>query len=167
MANTCKTTSTNDPSTNTTTTEKVAADLETCPDKGKCTIQVLKNSSLTLKEDTIGALYPVIEKGDNIVIEYTYLEKGPDGTADGDYSETIHFEVPNSAEKINLVDASLQDVNFLYGKHCYCKGEAGYYEVKKGSFNLVKNGNELSFNVAFKVDGTSQRIEYIARTIQL
>jgi len=166
MVNACKTTSTNNADT-TTTTEKVTMDQDACPEKGECSTKVLKNSSLVLREDTTGALYPVIEKGDNIVIEYTYLEKGPEGTADGNYSETIHFEVSDSIEKLNLLDASLQEVKFLYGKHCFCKGEAGYYKIKKGSLSIVKSGSELNFNFTFKIDETSQRIESIAKTIQL
>ena len=125
------------------------------------------NSTLTIKEDTIGELYPVIESGENIVIDFTYEKKAPEGIADGDYSETLHFEIPKNTTVLNLNDASLNDVKLLFGKHCFCRGEAGYYKVKKGNMKIVKTGNEIFFDITFSVDGTSTKLERVAKYIKL
>ena len=125
------------------------------------------NSTLTIKEDTIGELYPVIESGENIVIDFTYEKKAPEGIADGDYSETLHFEIPKNTTVLNLNDASLNDVKLLFGKHCFCRGEAGYYNVKKGNMKIIKTDNEIFFDITFTVDETSTKLERIAKHIKL
>ncbi|RMA57180.1 hypothetical protein [Ulvibacter antarcticus] len=147
--------------------EKMEMIKDNCPEAGDCTLKVMKNKNMILKEDTTGMLYPVFEDGENMVVEFTYSEKGPEGTADGNYSETIHFEVPNSAESLKLANSSLQTVSLLYGKQCFCRGEAGFYKVKKGSFSLSKTGKQLNFEVNFKIDETSQKVTSIKRTVSL
>ena len=137
------------------------------PNKENYSVTVSKNSSLTIKEDTIGQLYPVIEKGENLVIEFKYLKKGPEGTADGNYSETLHFEVPSSYEKISLKDTDLQIVDLLYGKLCFCKGEAGYYKVANGKLLVIITENELTFDVSFTINETSQKVKRVTKTVQL
>ena len=57
--------------------------------KSEVFVTVSDNSSMIIKEDATGHLYPVIVSGDHIVIEYKYEEKGEEGTIDGDYSITI------------------------------------------------------------------------------
>ena len=88
--------------------------------------------------------------GNNTVVEYTYLKEGPEGTADSNYSETIHFEIPASVESLSKVNASLGDVKLLYGKHCFCKGEAGYYPISNGELSVSANNKTLAFNLNFK-----------------
>jgi len=163
----CKTNCTIDQSSKETKVEFTENTNGYTPNKENYSVTVTKNSSLTIKEDTTGKDYPVIEKGENIVVEFKYLEKGPEGTADGDYSETLHFEVPNSANKISLKDADLQNVDLLYGKHCFCKGEAGYYKVINGQLLIIKTEKELSFDVSFTINETSQKVKRVTKTIQL
>jgi len=140
---------------------------EYTPNKENYSVTVSKNSLLTIKEDTTGKYYPVIEKGEGLVVEFKYLEKGPEGTADGDYSETLHFEVPNATDKITLKDAELQNVDLLFGKHCFCKGEAGYYKVSNGQVIILKTEKELTFDISFSIEETSQKIKRVTKTIQL
>lgn len=167
LISSCKTNCTIDQSSKETKVEFTESANGVTPSKENYSVTVSKNSSLTIKEDTTGMYYPVIEKGENIVIEFKYIEKGPDGTADGDYSETIHFELPNSSEKITLKDGDLQSVDLLYGKHCFCKGEAGYYKVDSGQLLILKNEKELSFDVSFKINKTSQKVKRVTKTVQL
>jgi len=152
--------------TNTTTTDMVVS-MDDCPEGAECTVAIKNNASMTINEDTIGMKYPSIEAGDNMVVHYTYATKGPEGTADGDYSETIHFEIPANTGKLSLMDADLQNVGLLFGKHCFCKGEAGYYKVTKGSLVLVKTEKALTFDISYTIDETSQKMNRISKTIQL
>jgi len=167
LISSCKTNYTIDQSSKETKVEFTENINGYTPTKENYSVTVSKNSSLSIKKDTTGKDYPVIEKGENIVVEFRYLEKGPEGTADGDYSETIHFEVPSTYEKISLKDADLQIVDLLYGKHCFCKGEAGYYKVANGKLLVIITENELSFDVSFTINETSQKVKRVIKTIQL
>lgn len=167
MINACKSTTGGTETTQTDSKETMAITESVCPEAGACDVKVMKNSSLTIKEDETGQLYPVIVPGDHIVIEYSYVEKGPEGTADGDYSETIQFEIANSDAELALKDGTLQEVNFLYGKHCFCRGEAGFYKVEKGALQLSKKGDELTVDASYVIDGISQKTNHFSKKISL
>ncbi|MFT4802125.1 MAG: hypothetical protein ACI93N_001901 [Flavobacteriaceae bacterium] len=135
--------------------------------EGDVSVNVSINSTLNLKDDTIGAIYPVIESGDNLVIVFKYEEKAPEGIADGNYSETLHFEIPNNTTILNLADDELNNVKLLFGKHCFCKGDAGYYKVKKGKMKIVKTESDIYFDISFNVDETSTKLIRVAKYIKL
>jgi hypothetical protein len=138
-----------------------------CPAEGICTIEVQKNKRLHIKDDGTGALYPEIVAGDKTVVVYTFLRKGPEGTLDGDYSETIHFEIPNGNYITSFTDATLKDAKLLFGKHCYCKGEAGYYRVDKGSLKVNKGETSVTFDLTFKMEHPSHELNNIIQTTSL
>ena len=165
--NACKTTKDNNAISDVNSTEGKSVVMKNCPENADCTLKILNNSSLIIKEDTIGELYPVIEKGNGTVIQYTFLRKGPEGTVDGDYSETLHFEIPNSTKILYLNDVNLQDVDLLFGKHCFCRGEAGYYKVNKGELQIIKTSKELTIDITYIVDDTTQETKQLTQTIKL
>ncbi|MEM0518099.1 hypothetical protein [Aequorivita flava] len=167
MVNACKTQTGTVISSENTNMEQVENTSSGCPEVGNCSVVLHKNKSLVVKEDGTGALYPEMTAGDNMVVEYTYLKEGPEGTADGNYSETIHFEIPNNVKKISKVNASLSDVKLLYGKHCFCKGEAGYYPITNGELSISSNNETLTFNLNFEVGKTSQVVSNISETVKL
>ena len=134
---------------------------------GDVSVVISNHSNLNLKDDTIGAIYPVIASGTNIVVSFKYEEKSPEGTSDGDYSETLYFEIPQNTTVLNLMDEELNNVKLLYGKQCFCRGEAGYYEVKKGKIKIVKTESELYFDISFNIDETSAKLVRVAQYIKL
>ncbi len=138
-----------------------------CPEGGNCTVKLHKNSSLVLKKDTADSYYPVIEKGDGIVVEFKFLIKGPEGTADGDYSETIHFEINKATEILNIKGEALEQVQLLFGKHCFCRGEAGYYRVKDGNLTLQKLKDNINVDISFNIPDVSHKIFNIKEKIKL
>ncbi|QQX77217.1 MULTISPECIES: hypothetical protein [Aequorivita] len=166
MVNACKTQT----ETVTTTEKNTMEQVDTknnCPEEGTCSVVLHKNKTLIVKEDGTGAVYPEMVDGQNIVVVYTYIKKGPEGTVDGDYSETIHFEIPATAENMSIINQNLSDVKLLYGKHCYCKGEAGYYPINDGKLLVEKNNRDLMFELNFKVGKTSQVVSRITETVKL
>ena len=167
MVQACKTTNNNTVSSSENSTEQIQANTDDCPDEGVCTAEIQKGKKLVVKEDGTGALYPEITSGDNMVVVFSFSQKGPEGTVDGDYSETIHFEVPSNIDKLNKKGDGLQDVALLYGKQCYCKGEAGFYKVDNGVLNVTKKNGQLHFNLQFTVGETSHKVSEISRTIKL
>ena len=168
MVNACNTTKTTQVSSSEDKTEVMENSKKQCPDDGVCTAEVQKNKQIILKNDeATNMVYPVIKDGNNMVVVYTFSQKGPEGTVDGNYSETIHFEVPANLSELDKKGASLQDVKLLYGKQCYCKGEAGFYIVENGSLQVTKTKNELHFELQFVVDKTSHKLSKISKTIKL
>jgi len=150
-----------------TANENIVLTIDDCPEGGECKLTLKDSASMTMKEDSIGAEYLTIDKGDNMVVSYTYLKKSAEGIVDADYRETLHFEIPPNTTKLSLADNDLQNVGLLFGKQCFCKGEAGYYKVIKGSLILVKSEHELTFDISYSVAGTSQEINRISKKIQL
>ena len=168
MANACKTTQTNGTavSSDIKSMEQAESSMDGCPEEGTCTVKIHKNKKLNVKQDGIGASYPEIVDGNNIVIEYTYLKKGPAGTADGDYSETIHFEIPATASNISKEDKALADVNLLYGRHCFCR-DGGYFPITDGKLLVKKNNQAIMFDLTFKTDKTTQVVSHISETVKM
>lgn len=134
---------------------------------GDVSVVISNHSNLNLKDDTIGAIYPVIASGNAIVINFKYEEKSPEGTADGDYSETLHFEIPQNTTVLNLMDEELNNVKLLYGKECFCRGEAGYYKIKKGKIKIMKTESEIYFDIIFSIDETATKLVRVAQNIKL
>ena len=163
----CKTTNNNTVSSSENSTEQMQTNTNTCPEGGVCTAEIQKGKKLVVKEDGTGALYPEITAGDNMVVIYSFLQKGPEGTVDGDYSETIHFEMPANIDELDKKGNGLQDVSLLYGKQCYCKGEAGFYKVDNGVLKVNKENGQLNIDLQFTVNETSHKVSSINRTIKL
>lgn len=155
--------------TDKTSSEKKTSILKpgACPESGSCDVKIHKNSMMTIMTDDTGATYPEIHTGKNTVVEFSFMRKGPEGTADGNYSETLHFEIPSNTKTLSLQDNGLAEVKMLWGKHCYCKGEAGYYVVNNGKLKVNRTDNELTFDAKFKIDGREQVISHIIRTAKL
>lgn len=167
MINACKTQTGTITSSENTTMKQMENNSVGCPEEGTCSIVVHKNKSLSIQKDDTGALYPQLVDSNNTVVEYTYLKKGPEGTADGNYSETIHFEIPAGTESLIKENATLTDVKLLYGKHCFCRGEAGYYPITNGKLLAEKSNQGIVFNLKFKVEKTSQVVSHIMETVKL
>lgn len=138
-----------------------------CPDGGNCTVTHQKNKKLSIMKDDTGALYPSIEDGENSIITYTYARKGPEGTMDGDYSESIQFEIPANVGILKKENTSLQDVKLLFGKQCFCKGDAGFYRVNQGTLNVKKTDATLMFELQFSLDHPTHQISQISKTVKL
>lgn len=167
MANACKTQTGTVISSENTNMEQIANSSTGCPEVGNCSVVLHKNKSLAVKVDGTGAMYPEMTASENMVVEYTYFKEGPEGTADGNYSETIHFEIPATTTTMHKENATLSDVKLLYGKHCFCKGEAGYYPITNGNLMVKKNNETLTFDLKFKVGKTSQVVSHIVETVKL
>jgi hypothetical protein len=147
--------------------EQTIGENSDCPDGGTCTIEIHKNKTLTMLDDGTGAMYPEFIDGDAMVVAYTFMRKGPEGTVDGNYSETIHFEIPNKSTNLKKENASLNDVKLVYGKHCFCKGEAGYYPINDGKLLVDTNDQGITFDLTFKVGKTSQVVSHISEMVSL
>lgn len=137
-----------------------------CPEGGTCSVEVFENKTLAVLRDDAGVLYPSLGDGENTVVVYTFLQN-PEGTVDGDYSETLHFEIPASSRLVELENETLEKANVLFGKHCNCPGEAGYYKIVDGSLFMEQTENAVQFELFFKTDATSHKVSRVTETVQL
>lgn len=138
-----------------------------CPKEGSCTTELQENKRLSIKtEEATGYLYPEVSEGDNLLIIYSYTKKAPEGIADGNHSETIHFEISRDFMELIKKDEELSEVKLMYGKHCFCE-DAGYYEVLNGELSVIKQDSKISFELSFKVDGIDAEIYHIKGSVVL
>lgn len=139
----------------------------TCPENGVCTIQIQKNKSMVVKTDEFGSVYYTLEDDNSkSVILYEYKRNVEKGLEDGQHREEIVFEINNSDTKVTLSDANLQNTKMLFGRHCFCRGQAGYYKVFEGNLNLENNKGAITVDLNFKVTKVPQLYTTVKATIQ-
>jgi len=136
-----------------------------CPDNGDCVFEVLKNSSLLIKYDDFGKLYPEIVPGNKLVIKYHYKKDEIENTADSSYSEFVYLEIDENDKQIILKDKELQKVKMLFGRICFCRDAMGYFKVTEGSLFIFNNDRKLLINTKFKVKKVPQIITEINENI--
>ena len=142
--------------------------LESCPDNGICSIQVMHQTNLLVKTDETGKFYPVTEKGESLVIKYVYKRNSDENIADSNYSEIIYFELPDTKLNLNLQDKDLSQVKLLYGRLCFCRDASGYFPVTKGKLITEKTGkNQLKIVLNFSMKKIPQIIKQIDETVDL
>lgn len=138
-----------------------------CPEDGKCTIQILKNKSLVLKSDDLGGLYyHLVDNENTSVIQYQYNRTVEEGLQDGHHQEEIIFEINNSITELHLKNEELQQTKMLFGRHCFCKGQAGNFKVEEGSLLLTKDNNTITFELYFKTNKVPQLFEKVKATLK-
>ncbi|MDT0295169.1 hypothetical protein ACFQ3R_04985 [Mesonia ostreae] len=118
-----------------------------CLPAGDCNLEVMPNTKMDFKIDTAEMLYPeFVDDLHTNTVKFSYNEDTDKELMDGHYREEVYFEVKNGTKEMNLQDMELKDVNFLYGRFCYCKGSAGYFKVDKG--NLTMKDGKLTVEFA-------------------
>lgn len=139
-----------------------------CPDDGVCSLEVLQNNSLEIKQDEIGALYPVLTEGTSTILKFEYKRNEIANTQDGQYSELIYAELPQNIKNLELYDADLSTVKLLFARLCFCRGQTGYYKVSSGELEIQKNADTtFNFKLHFKIDEVPQVITFIEASFSL
>ena len=151
-------------SSNKNTTALSASLTSACPKDGDCKIEVFDKKSMVVKTTETSSLhYELEESTSKKVVKYTYNRKVKGDIQDASYREEIVFEINSDVEESAFVDESLQDVQLLFGRFCYCKGQTGYYKIDSGSLRISKNKEmkTTQINLAFKTNKVPQIIEAI------
>ncbi len=114
-----------------------------CPENGSCRFEKHKNTALIIKKDDIGSLYHQAEEhSGKTTFAYFYEQNKDEAYMDGHYIEEIRFELDDS-----VFDKSFKNLKpdkILFGVFCYCKGKAGYYEVKNVSVSYDKKSKTIT-----------------------
>lgn len=130
-------------------------------------VTVKENTTYALTKDSTGSLYPLFQSGEATTLIFKYTEKGPEGTADGDYTETIHMMIPNAIGKGLFKDEQLQQAVMTFGKFCFCKGEAGYRQIPIGTLKYTRDNTVLHIETTFEVPGIEQKIKQLKKSITI
>lgn len=136
-----------------------------CPENGSCTIMAYKNSSIEVVKESNGTFYAERVPGENIVVEYTFSRKGPEGTADGNYFETLLFEVPQNTQTLSVKDNQLQDLHMIFSTHG--NRMANFYKVDSGNLQLKRKADNLDLDLNFHVNGSSQEVSKINQSVRI
>lgn len=138
-----------------------------CPSDGKCTTILIENKSLNIKIDETGASYfELTDNSKSSVIKFEYNQTVDTTLQDNSYREEVLFEIPNQFDKINLENIELEKVKMIFGKHCFCRGQAGIYTVKKGKINILKSSSLTYFNLEFEIPNIEHKIKFISESIK-
>jgi hypothetical protein len=146
----------------------ISVEILTCPEKGTCTLELMANKSITFKKDDFDIVYPVITDGEKTVLKYTYNKNTSPKYQDGYYTEIVYAEFDPVLQNITLENAELEPFKFHFGRLCFCKGQTGYYPIKRGNFTLVKKGSDsIQIDLDFEVKQVPQIVNRISEIISV
>jgi hypothetical protein len=139
----------------------------TCPKDGTCTLQLLKNKSMLVKNDEFGRPYYTLE--DNAyknTFLYTYSRTVKGNIQDAGYREEIVFELDKDGSTPPLANEAMQRTKMLFGRFCFCKGQTGYYKVTKGALAVASNADGENVALDFEISEVPQIIKNITMTVK-
>lgn len=135
-----------------------------CPIDGKCNIEILKNKQLILLYDDLGGMYYDIKNNEGTtVIHFQYNKTEQANLQDNHYREDIIFEIVNFNQSLSLTDLELTQTKLIFGRHCFCKGQTGYFKIEKGSLILSQKKDVIHFDLSF----LNEKIPHIIRSISI
>lgn len=148
--------------------EPVNQNSNSCPKDGTCSFELIPKKSIIFKSDEFGNVYPEISEGNKTLLKYSYNNNPPKNTQDGHYSEIIYAELDSTITKTNLKNEDLKKVKLHFGRLCFCKGQTGYYPIKKGEFIIKKSSKDsINISIKFEQDEVPQIISTINETISI
>ena len=154
--------------TTNTIKNNISTTLNNCSQNGNCTFQLTPNKSISFKKDNFNIGYPILSEGTKTILKYTFSKKSISNTKDTFYSEIIYAELDATIDEILLENLDLQQVKFYFGRLCYCKGQTGYFPIKKGTFNITKpSKNTLNFSAKFEITEIPQIVKSFNATVSI
>lgn len=137
-------------------------DMENCPDDGVCSIVLLQNKSLNVLSDDLGGLYITLTNNPNThVFHYQYKRNVPDDVQDGHHIEELYWEIADKEKKLTLENESLQEIKMIFGRHCYCKGQAGFFKINYGALELEKIEDGYAVKLHFETKEVPQLLNSV------
>lgn len=135
-----------------------------CPANGTCT--ATRDVGKGLKEiQTDNQIYPqIVDDAETILIQYEYnRKKSENNYADDFHKEELFLAIPAKTFKKEYKNEQLQEVQLIYGRHCYCKGSAGYFKITEGTLKIENSENKTKVKLTFKapVEQLIQSVDFI------
>jgi hypothetical protein len=135
--------------------------LSNCPNNGNCSVEILKNKSINIKEINGGILFDLSDNERKTVIQYQYSLNQDKVAIDGGYSESIIFEIDNVSKGAIFTGKSIQDTKMLFGRFCRCRDGAGFFKVYDATLDIKKIGENIDFELDFNTGKIPQVIKKI------
>jgi hypothetical protein len=140
---------------------------ENCPEDGTCKLVLLKNKKLNVLADDLGRLYMSLsDNHDTHVFHYQYKRNVPEEVQDGHHIEEVYWEINADESNLIIENESLQQTKMIFGRHCYCKGQAGFFKVNSGTLQIKKITTGFEIQSNFKVKEVPQIINAISGIVQ-
>lgn len=139
-----------------------------CPEGWGCSFELLKNKSAKIEFDKFNNSFLTLIDSKSNVLKFKYFRNHIPGTADSGYDEVIYLNIDNFQNNINLTDASLAEVDAIFGRMCFCTAESvGYFPIRNGHLKIKKmNKNRFRIDFSFKLETVPQVIENISEILQ-
>lgn len=135
-----------------------------CPNEGVCSFEIFTNKNLELKKDEFGMDYINMDEGNKTILKFEYKKTTLPNLADSDYREEIFIALNLN----NIETNNLKNERIIFGRWCFCKGQAGNFKVSQGNLSIKKVGDtDYHLNLTFKVDEVPQVIRSISEVFTL
>lgn len=136
--------------------------VQECPNGGDCSIKYLANKSIKINKDNTNKIYySLVDDSEKSVVRFEFKKNNPSGIAEANYIEEIVLEVENSEKEINLSDEFLEKAKVLFGKHCYCKGQAGVYLIQTGNLKMKQDKEKILIELKFDMNPITHEVSTI------
>ncbi len=137
-------------------------------ENGNSTITIIPHKKAVLKKDSFGIGYVKLEESEGNLVKFEYKKSGLQNISDAHYSEIIYIHVPKNFSEIKSNTTTFKQAKILFGRLCYCKGQAGYYSVEKGTFTAkMESKNKLNFALNFSIKQVPHLISRLQESIDL
>ena len=137
--------------------------ISVAPENGKVTATREFEKGLNL--NGFKELYPQTHfDPEKVLVEYSFDRNKTEGNyADDFYKEELFLESPAQKFKKQYKDDELEQVKLVYGKHCYCKGEAGYFKITEGTLKVDHSEKQTKVKLTFKAPSSSviENVEFV------
>src|SRR5690606_4828586 len=137
--------------------------ISVAPENGKVTATREFEKGLNL--NGFNELYPQTHVDpEKVLDEYSHDRIKTEGNyADDFYKEELFLDIPAQKFKKQYKVAELDQVKLVYGKHCYCKGEAGYFKITEGTLKVDHSEKQTKVKLTFKAPSSSviENVEFV------
>lgn len=124
--------------------------LSNCPKEGECKLEVKNGYTYKSIQSHTKNEPELKENGSYLTFMVEYSKDGNPNLSDDFYVEKVLFTLPKEIAKQNYIDNELTEINLMYSRFCYCKGNVGYYPISNGKMQITENEINLSFRVNSK-----------------
>jgi len=133
--------------------------------KASSKLTLSPNSKLIISKDNFNIINITKQKGQNLVLKFTYKTHPQKNIADANYSEILFIEIPNNKQNIHITQ--FKNINLWFARFCYCKDYVGFYRILNGNLNLSLNRNKLTIKLQFKFKNVPRVLNVINQEIVL
>ncbi len=84
----------------------------------------------------------------------------------GDKPFLIYYNDTNTRSEMSYSDFALQNTKMLFGRHCFCRGQAGYFKVNQGTLTMERKKGSSSIDLDFKIAEVPQLFTKVKATIK-